>query len=91
MKFNYKAKNKQGGIQAGVVVATDQLKAESLLAGNGLVIISLQLQGEDLFVKLNPFGHSVNNKLLVMFSRQLATLISARVPIIIVKNFAGAN
>ncbi len=82
MKFNYKAKNKEGGIQSGVVLATDQLKAESLLANNGLVIISLEQQGDDLFSKLNPFGHSVNNKELVMFSRQLATLISARVPII---------
>ncbi len=82
MKFNYKAKNKEGGIQAGVVVANDQEKAESLLAGNGLVIISMEQQGDDLFAKFNPFGHSVNNKELVMFSRQLATLISARVPII---------
>ncbi|MFA5991436.1 MAG: type II secretion system F family protein [Candidatus Doudnabacteria bacterium] len=82
MKFNYKAKNKEGGIQAGVVVAVDQVKAEGLLASNGLIIISLEKQGDDLFAKLNPFGHSVNNKELVMFSRQLATLISARVPII---------
>ncbi len=82
MKFNYKAKNKEGTIQSGVVLASDQFKAESLLSNNGLVILSLEQQGDDLFAKLNPFGHSVNNKELVMFSRQLSTLISARVPII---------
>ncbi|MFI5206080.1 MAG: type II secretion system F family protein, partial [Candidatus Paceibacterales bacterium] len=61
----------------------DQNKAESLLAQNGLVIISLDKQDEgDLFQRLNPFGKSVNNKELVLFSRQLSTLISARVPII---------
>ncbi len=82
MKFLYKAKNKEGGIQSGVVLATDQSKAENLLAGNGLIIISMEQQGEDLLAKFNPFGHSINNKELVMFSRQLSTLISARVPII---------
>lgn len=82
MKFNYKAKNKLGGIQSGEVVAVDKDKAERLLSENGLVIISLENVQVDLFEKLNPFGKSVSNKELVLFSRQLSTLISARVPII---------
>ncbi len=82
MKFLYKARNQEGVVQSGVVLAIDQNKAESLLAENGLVIISLENQEADLFEKFNPFGKSVSNKDLVLFSRQLATLISARVPII---------
>lgn len=82
MKFKYKAKNKEGNIQSGVVVAVDKNKAEILLGENGLVIISLDPEQVDIFEKINPFGKSVNNKELVLFSRQLATLISARVPII---------
>ncbi len=82
MKFNYKAKNLQGEIQSGVVLALDQKKAEGLLGENGLTIISLEAEAPDIFEKFNPFGHTVNNKELVLFSRQLATLISARVPII---------
>lgn len=82
MKFNYRAKNKEGNIQSGAVVAVDQNKAEGLLAENGLVIISLEQEQGNIFVKYNPFGKSVKNKELVLFSRQLATLISARVPII---------
>jgi type IV pilus assembly protein PilC len=82
MKFNYKAKNKEGNIQSGIVVAVDQNKAESLLGENGLVIISLEKEQSDIFAKFNPFGKSVKNKELVLFSRQLSTLISARVPII---------
>jgi type IV pilus assembly protein PilC len=82
MKFQYKAKNKLGGIQTGTVVAGDEDKAESLLAENGLVIISLDKQNDNPLEKLNPFGKSVSNKDLVLFSRQLATLISSRVPII---------
>ena len=82
MKFKYKAKNKLGGIQSGEVVAVDQNKAERLLSENGLVIISLESAQIDWLNRLNPFGKSVNNKELVLFSRQLSTLISARVPII---------
>ncbi|MDR3643010.1 MAG: type II secretion system F family protein [Candidatus Doudnabacteria bacterium] len=82
MKFQYKAKNSQGGIQSGVVLAGDQSKAEQLLLENGLVIISLVKEDDNFLEKLNPFGKSVSNKDLVLFSRQLATLIGSRVPII---------
>ncbi len=82
MKFLYKARNNQGEIQSGVVVAVDEAKAERLLTENGMVIVSLEKQGGNFFADLNPFGKSVSNKELVLFSRQLSTLISARVPII---------
>ena len=82
MKFQYKAKNKLGGIQTGVVVAVDKDKAEQLLAENGLLIIGMEQQDDSVLDKINPFGKSVKNKDLVLFSRQLATLISSRVPII---------
>lgn len=82
MKFTYKARSKEGIIQSGTVLAVDEHKAEKLLAENGLIIISIQAETGDFFSKLNPFGKSVNNKELVLFSRQLSTLISARVPII---------
>jgi len=82
MKFTYKARNKEGNIQSGDVVAVDQSKAESLLAQNGLSIVSLEEKQGDLLERLNPFGKSVSGKELVLFSRQLSTLISARVPII---------
>jgi type II secretory pathway component PulF len=82
MKFNYQARNKDGNIQSGEVVAMDASKAEKLLAENGLVIVSLEKSQDDFLEKINPFGKSISNKELVLFSRQLSTLISARVPII---------
>ena len=81
MKFEYKARNKEGAIKGGMVVAADQIRAEQLLAENGLIIIAIERKEDSIFEKLNPFGKSVSNKELVLFSRQLATLISARVPI----------
>ncbi len=82
MKFAYKARNKEGKILTGLVVAADQARAEQLLSENNLIIIGLDKQEESVFERFNPFAKSVNNKDLVLFSRQLATLISARVPII---------
>ena len=82
MKFEYKAKNKEGEVKSGMVVASDQLRAEQLLTENGLVIITLEQKEDNFLQKINPFGKSVSSKDIVLFSRQLATLISARVPII---------
>lgn len=82
MKFAYKARNKDGQIKAGEVIASDEGRAEQLLEDNGLLVVSLSQVSEDSLARFNPFGHSVKNKELVMFSRQLATLISARVPIL---------
>lgn len=82
MKFAYKARNKDGQVKAGEVIASDEGRAEQLLEENGLVVISMEERRDDVFSKLDIFGHSVKSKDLVLFSRQLATLISARVPIL---------
>lgn len=82
MKFAYKARNKEGQIKSGMVVAADQARAEQLLAENNLIIIDFEEQKESLLAKINPFGQSVSRKDLVLFSRQLSTLISARVPLL---------
>lgn len=82
MKYLYKARNRKGEIKNGFVVANSEDRAVGLLSENGLITIALQQQNTDFLEKFNPFGKSVKNKDLVLFSRQLATLISARVPIL---------
>lgn len=82
MKFSYQARNNEGQIKQGFVVAATQAKAEQLLAENGFIIVSLKLEKESFFVKLNPFGRRISYKDIVIFSRQFSTLISARVPIL---------
>lgn len=82
MKFQYQARNQEGQIKEGIVVAADSAKAESLLAENGLIIVSMQAKNESLWDRLNPFAHSVPRKEVVLLSRQLSTLITARVPIL---------
>lgn len=82
MRFFYRARDKEGVIKSGLVVAKDESRAEQLLAENGLIIIGLERREEPILERINIFAKSVKSKDLVLFSRQLATLVSARVPII---------
>ncbi len=82
MKFFYTAKNNEGQVKQGFVVALNQEKAEALLIENGFTIISLKQQFENPLAQLNPFAKHISSKDLVLFSRQLSTLIGARVPIL---------
>ncbi|MDB4939853.1 MAG: hypothetical protein JWO40_278 [Candidatus Doudnabacteria bacterium] len=82
MQFKYEAKDDLGNLREGVVVAEDQEKAESLIQENNLTIVSLSIIEENFLEKLWPFGKSVPNKEMVLFSRQLSTLIGAKVSIL---------
>lgn len=82
MQYAYHARNRAGQIKTGFVVAPDQAKAEQLLTENGFIIISLTEQHMSWFASNNPFAPRVSYKDLVLFSRQLSTLISARVPLL---------
>lgn len=82
MQYIYQARNRTGQVKTGFVVAPNQNKAEQLLAENGFIIISLKERQENWFSQNNPFAPRVSYKDLVLFSRQLSTLISARVPLL---------
>lgn len=82
MQFKYQAKDRSGKLRQGIVVSEDQHRAEQLLSENGLVILSLEVQEQTVWDKLWPFGKHVPAKELVLFSRQLSTLIGAQVPIL---------
>ena len=82
--FSYKAKNSQGDVKAGVVEAASLIKAAEALHGAGLTVLSLSPERRasvDLD-KYFAFFNRVSKKEIVIFSRQLATLINAKVPII---------
>ncbi len=82
MQFQYEAKDSGGNLHTGRIVATDQEKAEAILADNNLTTVSLQVIQESILEKIWPFGRSVPGKEMVLFSRQLATLIGAQVPVL---------
>lgn len=82
MKFAYQARNKEGDLKKGFVVAGNSIKAEQLLSDNGLIIISLKEEKENILTRLEEMINRVSYKDLVIFSRQLSTLAAARVPIL---------
>ncbi len=82
MQFEYQAKDQNGHPHSGIVVAETQAKAESLLSDNNLTILSLTVVEESILAKLFPFGKTVPPKEMVLFSRQMATLIGAKVPLL---------
>jgi len=82
MKFRYQAKTKEGELQVGFVEAATREAAITILTGHDLFIMSLV--GADhpgLFSRvLSRFG-GVKQKDLVVFARQFATLLGARLPL----------
>ena len=85
MKFAFKAKNGAGEIKEGVIEAANSELATQILQKSGMLPFSI-VQQQDVntaisktFVKMYE---SVSNKELVIFFRQLAILIEARVQIV---------
>jgi type IV pilus assembly protein PilC len=82
MKFKYQAKSKEGELQVGFVEAANREAAITILTSHDLFILSLV--GADVTHwydrALARFG-GVKQKDLVIFARQFATLLGARLPL----------
>ncbi len=78
MQFAYKAKESSGKVTEGVVEAADQKAAMARLREQKLSVTEIKAAPG---VKKAKKG-KVDNKDVVMFSRQLSTLVSAGVPIV---------
>ena len=82
MKFKYSARNKSGELQVGVVEAASRDAAASILNGHELFVLSIVSADERSFSDyISSFFNRVKSRDLVVFSRQLATLMEARVPL----------
>lgn len=81
--FNYKAKDQAGLVTKGVVEAETEAEATDILHQHSLTVLEFGAEKAALSLdKYIPFFNRVGNKERVMFSRQLSTLINAKVPII---------
>ena len=79
--FEYRARDKSGEIRQGVIEAGSQEGAVDTLHQAGLVVVSIQEKSVPLLLRLN-LGGKVRQKDLVIFSRQLATLFEAQIPVV---------
>lgn len=85
-KFHYKAKNSKGEIFQGVAEAPNEEIAVDILAEKGLAVITLEKESQSAIGKKGefrlPFADKIKRKDIVIFSRQLAVMISANLPVV---------
>lgn len=80
MKFKYNAKNRNGDLQTGFVEASTLEAATNILLGHELYILSLeQTRSPRWYDKILDFFRRVKLKDLVIFTRQFATLLEAKI------------
>ena len=82
MLFKYKIKTQSGEILEGKVEAPDENVAVETLQGKGYLILSIErLEGDIFSIDLNKYFQKPTNKDVVIFTRQLSTLIDADMPL----------
>ncbi len=81
--FNYRAKNITGTLKTGTIEAISPAKAAEALHRTGLIVLELESDSASIFnpSKFLQLVNHVPKKELVIFSRQLATLLNAKIPI----------
>ncbi|MDO8530207.1 MAG: type II secretion system F family protein [bacterium] len=83
MKFSYKARNKEGKIETGVIEASSREAAAILLQKYEIFVTSLEEQGAAKILLRNVrFERKVSKKDLTIFFRQLAVMLESRVPVV---------
>ena len=83
MKFFFKAKNDLGEVKEGFVDAIGEEFATEILQKSGLTLLSLEAEKNKVSIgrQFQKLWEGVGQRELVIFFRQLATLIEAKVPV----------
>ncbi len=83
MEFVYQAKNSQGLLVEGRIDAPNEDQAVNVLHEKGLVILSLDSTQKPFLSKdLLSFFGKPNKKDIALFTRQIATMVDADVPLV---------
>lgn len=87
MKFKYQALNRKGEKQKGIVETLSRQAAERMLVSAGLTSVNLkELKPNSIEALISKLMEGVNPREFVIFSRQLATLIDSKVPLLAALN-----
>jgi type II secretory pathway component PulF len=79
MKYRYQAKTKEGEMQVGYVEAANRDSAINILSGHNLFILKLEeAEKSHWYDRLSSYWSGVKRQDMVIFTRQLATLLEAR-------------
>src|SRR4051812_1722323 len=83
--FAYRARMLTGKNTEGIIDAPDERGAREQLRKQKLTVFEIKESGKsilDALAAINPFKPTVRPKDLVLFSRQLSTLVSAGIPLV---------
>jgi type IV pilus assembly protein PilC len=82
-KFRYTGRNELGEIQTGIVEAGNRDLAVKILQDNRIYVLSLEsLEKEGFLDQILGSFKKVKTKELMIFTRQLSTLLSAKVQLV---------
>jgi type IV pilus assembly protein PilC len=80
--FNYIGKTRSGTVQKGEIEANDRNAAVAVLRQRQVLVTSIRPRPKDIELKIPGFGGKVKEKDIVIFTRQLATMIDAGLPLV---------
>jgi type IV pilus assembly protein PilC len=80
--FKYTGKTRAGVVQKGEVDANDRNAAIAVLRQKQILVTSIKPQAKQITIKLPGFGGKVKEREIVIFTRQLATMIDAGLPLV---------
>lgn len=79
--FEYKGRDKQGNVRAGIIEASDIKQAANTLREHGIFVIALRKKSEFTFTSLMIPLQRVSDSDVVNFTRQLSTMVTAGLPL----------
>lgn len=83
MKYNYQARTKKGEIQTGIIEASSQEAATTLLRKHGLYVTILEeVAASPLYAKKIKIFGRVSRSDIVLFSRQLSIMFKSKVTLV---------
>ncbi|MGB3988138.1 MAG: type II secretion system F family protein [Minisyncoccales bacterium] len=82
MRFNYQGRSSDGQIQSGSVEASSQDEAVEILQRNNIYVTFLEEEKTSIYGREIAIFERVTSKDIVLFSRQLAIMFKAGVPIV---------
>ncbi len=82
MKFDYKARDKEGNMHEGVVEASSRESAFLVVQSYDLYVVSLTEQKVPFYQQDFVFFEKVSGQDVVMISRQLAVMAESKIPIV---------
>jgi type IV pilus assembly protein PilC len=80
-KFEWEGTNERGELRTGEMEAANRQAVEKALLAEKIKVIGIKKRGGGVLAKLSQFS-KVKTKTLVVFTRQLATMIDAGLPLV---------